>query len=1077
MRRAVAWAVGNAAAMDIFTLVVLLVGGYSLASMRREVFPNFALEVVLVRVVYPGATPAEVEEGVCQKLEEAVRSIEHVKKVTSLASEGLGELVVELDESVPDVQRTLNELRAEVDRTAGLPELAEDPQIQQITFRNPAITVGVVGPAVEGEPTPAQAAALREVAERVRDELLALPAVSEASLQAAPAYQIDVEVPAAALERHGLTLEGVAEVLRRQSAELPAGLLKSDAGTVLLRGDDKRRTGDALATVPLVAGDTGAVVSLGEVARVRDAFADTELKSWIDGSPGYAISILRTETEDMLAMVAAVKAYVRAKGDGGGGGVALPAGYRLVTWNDRSVDVRERMDMLVTNGIQGLVLVFLCLALFLEIQLAFWVALGIPIAMCGAGIYLLWAGQTMNMLSMFAFLMTLGIVVDDAIVVGENVYEHRLQGKSFHDASVDGTVEVIPSVWGSVMTTVIAFLPLLYVSGVMGKFIAVIPVAVIAMLLVSMTEAMSALPSHLAHPDHFAMQVLRVVLLPLWPLGWLLGQAARLAQYLLAAFIDRLYLPLLRAALAMPLVTPAAGIAILVLAAGLVRSGRVPFVIFPKIDNKSVFASVEFPDGTPADVARGATARLEAAIREIDREHRARPGAGPLVLRTYRKVGQGSKSASFDPNSRLSGGHLGAVEVELSDTTARDVTSSEIIARWRARVGSFPGAVALKFGSESHGPGGTPIELQLLARTEDQVALDRAVEECKTEVARFAGTFDVDDNSRPGKPEYRLRVRPHAQALGVTTAQLAGAVRGGWHGAEVMRLQRGRHELKLMVRFPPEERASLGFFDALRVRTADGLERPLSELAEVTVAQGPYEIVRVDQKRAITISADLDEGVGNASEIVAKLAEPGGFVERLVARYPMVSVRWEGQKAQTKESVDSLKVGLVIALLAMYALLVLQFRSHYQPMLIMSIIPFGVIGAIAGHYLLGLPITLFSLFGLVALTGVVVNDSIVLIDFINERVAAGVPLEEALVDAGRRRFRPVFLTSITTIAGLAPIIVEKSYQAQVLIPMAVSLAFGLTTSTVLVVVFIPVFYLLYHRAAAALGRVRRAVLG
>lgn len=1087
MRAVIQWAVRNSPAMNTLMVALLVVGAISMGLMRRELFPEFEMEIILVTVPYPGASPEEVEEGICRKIEEAVRSTAGIKKLTSVAKEGAGSVILELESSVKDVQKVLNEVRSQVDRIPSFPELAEDPDIKQITMRQPAVRVAIVGPENN---SPTAELKLREVAERVRDELLQLPSLSQAELMGAKNYQIDIEIPEATLREYGLTLQKVAEIVRRENVEMPGGNLKTQSQEVLLRGKNKHLVGTAIASLPLVTRPNGVVLTVGDLGVVRDEFTDTTSISRVDRKPGLVISIDRTASEDILAIVDDVKEYVAAEAN------RLPAGYEMFTWSDRSIEVRDRLELLGRNGLQGLLLVFLVLTVFLELRLAFWVALGIPISIFGACGLLLYAGHTLNMLSTFAFLMALGIVVDDAIVVGENIYEHRQKRKGFVRAAIDGTVEVLPSVVASVSTTVIAFLPLMYVSGMMGKFIAVLPVAVIAMLIISLLESLLILPCHLAHgqdPDAgvrptliarvqhfrrnagplvrwvFAVPLLAVLVVvhhlsyPFRRLGDVAQWISRHSHRVLRFVISRIYLPSLRWSLDNPAVVISSAVALLFLSVGLYKADIVPWSLMPKMDSEQVEASIIFPDGTPAGVTDEATRRMEEAIIAINERYRAQ--GLPVLQHVHRLVGSlssdnGPGGASRDGGA--SGSHLGTVRAELYGVEERSIPSFRIVAEWREAAGEFPGAESVVFGGRNMGPGGKQIEFKLLADGTDIADLERAIEETKSRLREYPGVFDVSDDSAPGKWEYQIKIKEKAMSMGVPVAELAETVRASYYGAEVMRLQRGRHEVKLMVRYPREERRSLANFDDIRVRTGDGSGRPLTTLADVTVKRGNSEINRVNQLRSITITADVEESKGNASEVVADLR--ANFIAGLFDKYPGVTVRWEGQQEQTVESMTSLFRGLGIALFAMFVLLTLEFRSYAQPLLILSIIPFGIIGAIGGHALLGKSLTLFSIFGLVALTGVVVNDSIVLIDFINHRIRDGFPVREALLDAGQRRFRPVLLTSMTTVAALLPILLETSIQAQIVIPMATSLSFGLMFATFLVLFLVPTFYSVYAGA-------------
>lgn len=1073
MRRAISWAIHNAPGMNVLMLALMLIGAGAFYSMRREVFPEFELEVVMVSVPYPGATPQDTEEAICQKIEEAIRSIDGIKKVTSIAMEGTGYVLAELRSDVKDVQKVMSEIDREVDRIPSFPDLAEDAQVEQITFRETAIRVGIIGPE---DRTRRGELAIRDVAEKVRSELLLLPSVSVAELMGTRPYQIDVEIPEATLRSYDLTLEQVAAIIRSHNVELPGGQLKSRGQEILLRAKNKGRIGPEIEKLPLITQPGGVVLTVGDLGDVRDEFEDITSVGEINGEPAVIVNVQRTKSEDLLALVDDVRGYVDR--------TELPPGYRFIVWGDTSTDVRDRMALLLRNGAQGLALVFLVLAFFLEVRLAFWVAMGIPISILGAGAFLAYGEQTLNMLSLFSFLIALGIVVDDAIVIGENIYAHRQMGKPLAQASVDGATEVLPSVTASIATTVIAFSPMFFVSGVMGKFMAVIPFAVIAMLIISLWESTFVLPCHLAHSHSGFFRFAAVLTYPLRPfmllLVWINSHASNGMEW----FAERVYVPTLRFALRNPVLPIAVAIGMLVGTFGMVRGGIVKTILFPKSDNNYLQATVVFPNGTPSAATDAATRRMEKALAKVSaeiaaercaRENKSVPEIYPLpqgdyvgpVRLAFREVGAIANTQGPMGGQNSNGSNAGQIFAELHGTEIRNVHSDELLNRWRQAVGEVPGVEKMTFGSVGVGPGGKPIEFKLLASGEHIEQLLEATEAMKVRIADFAGVYDISDDNTPGKWEFQFRVKDQALATGVTPTDLGRTVRNTYYGSEVMRLQRGRHEVKLMVRYPEEERASLVNFREIEVSGADGMSRPIGELAEIDLQRGFSEINRVDQQRSITIAADLDETTANADLIIGQLKSD--YLPQFLAAYPNVSLRWEGQQEQSRESVGSLMVGFTVAILCMFVLLVLQFRSYAQPLLILAIVPFGMIGAVWGHAFLGLPLTLFSMFGLVALAGVVVNDSIVLIDFINSRVRAGVNPVDALLESGRRRFRPIMLTSMTTIAGLMPLLTETSFQAQLLIPMATSLAFGLMVATVLVLLLVPVLYMLYLLALQSLG--------
>ncbi len=1028
----VRWAIRQTPAMNTMLVAVLVVGVISAFTLRREVYPQFELEIILVSVPYPGASPDEVETGICQKIEEAIRSVDGIKKVTSVAGEGAGNVVIELRSDVTNVQKVLNEVQAQIDRIPSFPDLSEEPNVQQITFRNKAISVGVVQTNSDAPDAELQ---LREITEQVRDDILLIPQVSQAEIKGERKFQIDVEIPEKTLREYGLTLTDVSRRIRVRNLELPGGTIRDRGETYLLRGKDKRVLGEEIASIPLITRPDGVVLTVGELGSVKDEFVDTTSISRINGLPGLAIDVNAASREDLLSMADSVKDYVRTK--------KLPAGYSFETWGDSSIEVRDRIDLLVRNGMQGLILVFVILALFLDLKLAFWVAMGIPISLLGACIVLWQCDQTLNMLSLFSFLIALGIVVDDAIVIGENVYAHRQMGKTPMQAAIDGTIEVVPSVFSSVATTVFAFMPMFFVTGIMGKFFAVMPLAVIAILVISLTEATFVLPCHLAHDSGRPSPIT--------------AGLNRFTNWVLELFISTIYKPVVIFCVHNPAITVSSSITILLLTSTLVSSGKVPSIFFPKLDAPEVMATVIFPDGTPSRVTEAATERIETAIQKINTKHST--AKSPLVRVTHRMVGVVTEAGPPGGGQKTEGSHAGSVYAQLVDSGAREITSEEVTQEWRKLVGPIAGVETLTFGSQSRGPGGKPIEFKLLAPAADMADLERAVEETKQKLATYTGIFDVADDSRPGKWELQLREKPNAVSMGVPLESIARTVRASYYGEEVMRLQRGRHEVKLMVRYPEEDRKSLARFSDIRVDAGDGVQRPITELADVTVSRGYSEINRIDQKRSITISSDINEKEGNAKLIVQDLQNT--FMPQLLEKYPSLRIRWEGQQEQDTESIRSLGVGLGIALIAMYVLLTVEFTSYGQPIVVMLVIPFGIVGAILGHWFLGLPLTLFSMLGLVALTGVVVNDSIVLVDFINSSIRSGVPLHQAVIEAGQRRFRPVMLTSLTTIAGLSPILSETSFQAQLVIPMAASLCFGLMTSTVLVLILVPTFYNLY----------------
>lgn len=1102
MKSVIRWAIKNSPAMNTLLIVSMIIGAASMVVMRREVFPNFALEIVLVSVPFPGATPEETEIGICQKIESAVANLDGVKKMTAVGMESFGYVILELNNNISDVQKVLNDVRSAIDQISTFPPNAEDPEVKQIIFRSPAISLGILAPKRSQESTLRQQKELRDIAERVRADLLEKraepsnnllrkllsflylpkgPAISSAEIVAAQPYEISVEVSEDNLRKYGLSLDQIAQIIRQQNADMPGGTMETERQKLILRSEKRKELGEEIGKLPVLSnGGNGVPIAVGDVAEVIDGFAETSSMHSINGRDALVIRVSKTNEEDLFTIVEAVNAYVATVKEDK---EFKEGGYQIKQWGDVSVDVRDRIEMLSANGIMGLVAVFVVLAIFLDLRLAFWVAMGIPASILATGFILLMAGQTLNMLSMFAFLMALGIVVDDAIVIGENIYSKREEGFDFINAAVYGTAEVLPAVCASVGTTIIAFMPLMYVTGVMGKFIEIMPVAVIAMLVISLIESTFILPAHLSHDKNLFMRAMGIIFYVFKPFLNVFEKINRFSARSMDLAIDKFYEPLLKWSLHHKSIVISSVLTSFMLSAALVLYGLVPYSVMPKMDGRDISATIVFPNGTQEQFAADAVDVLSDAFKEVDADIREELAAKGIKVspdysvntNIYRRVGEVG-DGNLGPMGVTNGSHVGSVEVQLINSEERNfpelnekekLTSENINGRWRKKINEkneISGYDALKFGTRSMGPGGAAIEFKILADKDGVPFLDEAIEECKNYLATRQGVKDIEDDSRPGKREVMLSLNDLGQNLGLDEATLSSTIRSGYFGAEVMRLQRGRHEVKLMVRYPYEDRKSMSGFEQIRIRDNQGVERPLIEVANIEVQQSASEINRLDQKRSVTVSADVDTTEGNSYEIIAEMKRT--LIPELVEKFRSenkgeISFNWEGEQAQNQESITSMFTGFGIALLCMFVLLTLQFRSYVQPAIILAIIPFGWLGAILGHYLVGINLSLFSFFGLIALTGVVVNDSIVLVDFINRKLRSGVKLEAALTIAGRRRFRPIMLTSMTTIAGLTPILWETSTQAQVLIPMATSIIFGLLTGTLLILILVPIFYHIY----------------
>ena len=1054
------WSIKNNVSVNLIMVFIILAGIFTVMNMRREMFPQFSLDMIVVSVIYPGSSPEEVEEGICIKIEERIESIEGIERIISTAREGNGEVLAEL-ETGADTQKILDEIKAEVDRIDTFPDEAEEPIVMEIINQDPTISVAIFGEVSE--------ARLRQLAEGIRDDLLDAKFVSEKKgggfqslvasvfkpfqfkqpdsitqidLVGVRDHEIAIEVSEEDLRRYGISFDQVVNAVRTGSIDLPGGKIKTAQGEILIRSKGQLYTGEEFEELPLITLDEGTVVRLGQVAKVIDGFEDLDLKTRFNGKQAAIVQVSRTSEQDIIEIAAIARNYVETHK------TKIPEDLGVAVWGDISTMVQDRIDLMLRNGLQGIILVFIALALFLNLRLAFWVAIGIPISFMAAFVVLSGFDQTINMISLFAFIMTLGILVDDAIIVGENVYSHYRRGKSPGSAVVDGLKEVGGPVVMAVSTTIVAFAPLLFIAGIMGKFIAVMPMAVIIILIVSLGEALIILPTHLHHALIQTEKKNRKIT------SWheqLRGKIEQGLQFV----IERIYTPAIKYVVKNKYFTMSIGIGVLIISLGIIAGGYVAFVFFPKGESDWIVAEVVYPLGTPFELTEETITHLEKASFRLNSVYpEFTEKNGRLVINAFAIVGAIPRRDWKPPEF---GGHVGQVWLELASSEKRTQLSTHaVLAKWRQLIGEIPGVERLQFATLEGGPAGNPIEIQLRGHDFDQ--LEQAADELKSEIATYPGTFDITDNFKPGKQEKKIRIKDGARSIGITMRDLARQVRQAFYGDEALRIQRGRDDVKVMVRYSDLERRSIAGIEDMRIRTLDGQEIPIDEVADITPGRSYSVVNRVDRKRTISVLSDIDETVANASVIVADLK--ANFLPGLVERYPGLTYALEGQEKRTRESLDSIKSGYFLALMGIFLLLASQFRSYSQPLIIMMAIPFGLIGAVMGHLVLGMEFTIVSIFGIVALSGIVVNDSLILIDFINRAVRDGMEVEKAVIESGRARFRPVLLTSVTTVAGLFPLLLERSFQAQFLVPMAVSLCFGLMVATVLTLLYVPALYLI-----------------
>lgn len=1037
MKGIIAWFARNPVASNLLMLVIVVTGLITLPNIRLEVFPEVRVNAASISVPYPGASPQEVEEAICVRVEERVNGVTGVKEIGCTAVEGTGAVLVELHDWA-DTETAMDDIKAEIDSIDSFPEETETPTVRQVTNQTKVVSVMVAGDIDER--------ALRALGEEVRDEIIDLPDISVAELTSVRPFEISIEVSEHDLRRHGLRFDDVVAAVRRSSLDLPAGSIRTRDGEVVLRTSGQAYRGHEFEDIVLLADLDGSRVRLGDVATVVDGFAETDRSTRFDGVPAVMVRVKRVGTQDALAVAAQVRDYVEQKR------VALPEGVSLHTWDDDSSVLRARINTMLGNARMGFVLVLCVLALFLRLRLAFWVGIGVPIAMLGAIATLPLFDVSINLLSLTAFIVVLGILVDDAIVVGENVHSHQERGGDPLDAAIEGTQEVAVPVTFGVLTTIVAFTPLLFLPGPSGKISRMVPIVVILSLIFSMIESKLILPSHLGHARARGQKAKTSK-----SQRWERVQTA--VSGALTRFLNHAYTPFLERALEWRYTTLATGIAVVVMAMGLLAGGWVRFQYMPAVESDAVIANLTLPEGTPAATTTEAIRQLEIAAEEVRAEIDATraPGAASVIRHVFSSIGAqpGTSSSDSSPGGRRGANtpNKGQVVIELLPSDDRKESSLEIGNLWRERTGEVPDAVELSFTSSMFSTG-APIEIEL--RSNDGEALARTTAMLKDELRRFPGVFDITDTLRRGKQELNLVLLPGTEALGLSRADIAAQVRQAFYGAEAQRIQRGRDDVRVMVRYPEDDRRSIGDVESMRIRLPDGTAVPLSAIARIESGRGYSTIQRYDRRRTSRVTAEVDVSQVTANEIIAEVR--GRILPTILASHPEVTYRLQGEQKEQADFLAHLGRGFLLALLVIFALLAIPLQSYLQPLIIMSAIPFGMIGGILGHLLLGWTTSMFSVIGLVAVAGVVVNDSLVLVDYINREIAAGRPAHEAIRTAGRRRFRPILLTSLTTFAGLSPLMMETSVQAQFLVPMAISLAFGVLFSTSVTLVLVPCLF-------------------
>jgi multidrug efflux pump subunit AcrB len=1031
MNRAIAWFAENHVAANLLMAAILIGGVMTAPTIKQTIMPDFEFNYVSVTVVYPGASPEEIEKSVTIRLEEALEGVEGIEEIKSSANEGATNLIIELTNG-SELSKALDEIESRIDGIVTFPEEIEEPIVNELQMRRGVLDIAIHGSLDEKS--------LKALGQRTRNEIARLPGVSQVDLAATRPFEISIEVSEGALQSYGLRFDDVVAAIRRTSVDMPGGVVRTDGGEILLRTDNQAYRRGEFEAIPLLARGDGTRVTVGQVATVIDGFEENVKMTKFDGEPAAFVQVYRVGEQQALDVAAKVREYlVEAR-------LRLPAGVQMTIWNDDSRYLGDRIDMMLGNAQMGFFLVMLLLALFLKFRVAFWVAMGLPVAVAGALMVMPWVGIDINVLTVFAFIMALGILVDDAIVTGENIFTHQLATPDDPlGAAIRGTQEVATPVVFGVLTTIAAFAPFALIDGD-AKFMAVPMGGVMCVaLLFSIIESKLVLPSHLARGSGVG-QTPRFGFAKKW---------ARLQDRInrgLESFLEDSYRPAVDRAIEWRYLTIALSIAVFFVALGLVAGGRVKSVMMPTAEADSVYARVTMPLGTPVRETEDAIVRMSAALDELRVElaERERPDQPPIVSHVLTMVGSHRRSGPTERPGDVGQPHLGQVSLELSPSEVRDIDASEIANRWRELTGSIPGAEELVFsGKLMHF--GDPIAVEL--RGEDTDQLKSAAIILTDALARFPGVSDIRDSHRDGKQELQIEVRPEAEALGLSVQDVGRQVRQAFYGAEAQRIQRGRDEVKVMVRYPVAERRSLRDVENLRIRLPDGTAVPFPSVAKVEIGRGAASLMRIDRQRRVLVTADLDEDVANAAEISDVIREQ--LMPGILARFPDVDWGFQGEQKQRRQAMGSLRVAALVALFSIFILIAVPLRSYLQAIVIMLTIPFGYVGAVFGHWVFDFQMSFLSMVGIMACAGVVVNDSLVLVTFMNRLRDAGHSVREAAVLAGGRRFRPIMLTSLTTFVGLVPVMMESSTQAQFVIPMAISLAWGVLVATAFTLFLIP----------------------
>jgi len=1021
----IAWMARNAIAANLLMAIVIGGGLYTAFTIQKEVFPQFALDVVEVSVVYPGAAPAEVEQGILLPVEETIRGVQGIKEVSSTAREGSGSVRVELVAGA-DRMKAFQDIDQAVNRIRTFPENIEEPEVRLLAPQRDVMEIGLYG-AVD-------IVTLRILAERLRDRLLSDEAITQVEIGGAPDYVTHVEIPRRALREYGLTLGQVAALIEESSEDVAAGSIETNAGEILLRMKERKQWAEEFGSIEVVASSTGSSVRLADIAEVRDGFEEAGFHSQFNRQPSVEVEIFRIGSQSPLEIAAATERLLEDFQ------ANLPPGVQTRIDSSRARDYGQRLSLLIENGLIAIFIVVLILALFLEFRLAFWVMMGMAISFIGGLLVLPAIGVSINMISMFAFLVALGIVVDDAIVVGENVYELRQQGRGHLTAAILGAREIAGPVTFSILTNIVAFVPLLFMPGTTGKFWWPLPAVVITVLAVSLLEALFILPAHLGHSSSA----------PKSGLGGRLHEWQQAFARRFKRFVDRRYRAFLDLCLRHRYVTISSSVSLFVVVGGYGLSGHMGMVMMPEVSADEIEAGVSLPVGSTreqsADVARAITESTHRMFEE----------------RNLHRVAEGIKT-------NVRGQDFIDVEIVMKPPGERDMTADEVIELWRGQIGDIKGVDQITFEAE-RGPGGFLPDISVDLSHSRIETLEAASQALVERAESFQETRDISDNYNKGKAQFDFRLRPEARSLGLTASDVGRQLRDAFYGAIALRQMRGTNEVEVRVKLPREERANLYDLENFVVYTPDGMEVPLLDVAEISRGEAFSSISRRDGRRVVTVNMDV-EPAGATTRVLQALK--GDLLPQLRADFPGTTWSFRGSQAEMRESTRTLWGSFALAMAVIYALLAVAFGSYSQPLIVMGAIPFGIVGAVIGHILLGYDLSLISVMGVIALSGVVVNDSLIMVDYAN-RKRSEFSAYDAIHQAGIRRFRPIVLTTLTTFGGLTPIILETSRQAYYLIPMAISLGFGIVFATGIILLLVPCLYLALEDLKARFAQRARA---